>query len=416
MRVTRSSGVMALTRSRSDARSASATDFIGPSIVLPDGGQGMMPGMSASRRQFLGSLASIGAAAAVAPMAVRFGSASAAAPLRVDASRLRSELEALSVFGRPPGGTFADGVSRTAYSDADVAARRYVMDLMRGAGLTPRIDPACNIFAARAGAPAGARPILIGSHIDSVPGGGNFDGALGSLAAIEAARAIGASGLTTRHPVEVVVWAHEEGGDVSEWPEWFARRRRPADRRRDGPGVERTSSRRRGPADWRRPGPDWRGPSRAVVPRLSRAAHRAGRDAGPPARAGRRRRRHRRDLPVPGHDRRRRQPRRHHADGRSPGRADRRLRTGPRRSRGSDAPPGPAGRHGRPPRRDAERGERHSRPRRSRHRAARSVGRHAEGAGGRHRAACARRSPRARRRRSRSNRSAVTPGRWPPHQ
>jgi N-carbamoyl-L-amino-acid hydrolase len=172
----------------------------------------MMPGMSASRRQFLGSLASLGAAAAVAPVAARFGDARPPAPLRIDANRLRSELEALSVFGRPPGGSFADGVSRTAYSDADIGARRYVMDLMRGAGLSPRIDPAGNIFAARAGAPAGVRSILIGSHIDSVPNGGNFDGALGSLAAIEVARAVAAAGVATHHPIEVVVWAHEEGG------------------------------------------------------------------------------------------------------------------------------------------------------------------------------------------------------------
>ena len=172
----------------------------------------MMRAMSTSRREFLGSLVATGVTAAVAPVAARFGGARVAAPLRVDANRLRSELEALSMFGRPAGGTFADGVSRTAYSDADVAARRYVMDLMRGAGLTPRIDPAGNIFAARAGAPAGARPIMVGSHIDSVPGGGNFDGALGSLAAIEVARAIASAGLATRHPVDVVIWAHEEGG------------------------------------------------------------------------------------------------------------------------------------------------------------------------------------------------------------
>jgi N-carbamoyl-L-amino-acid hydrolase len=172
----------------------------------------MIRAMFTSRRHFLGSIASLGAVAAVAPVAARFAHARAAGPIRVDGVRLRSELEALSMFGRPPGGAFADGVSRTAYSDADVAARRFVMDLMRGAGLAPRIDPAGNIFAERAGAPAGARPILIGSHIDSVPNGGNFDGALGSLAAIEVARAVAASGVATRHPIEVVVWAHEEGG------------------------------------------------------------------------------------------------------------------------------------------------------------------------------------------------------------
>ena len=63
---------------------------------------------------------------------------------------------------------------------------------------------------------AGARraiapPILFGSHIDSVPSGGNFDGDLGSLAAIEVIQACQAAGITTRHPLEMVVWAHEEG-------------------------------------------------------------------------------------------------------------------------------------------------------------------------------------------------------------
>ncbi|OFW20664.1 MAG: hypothetical protein A3G21_22075 [Acidobacteria bacterium RIFCSPLOWO2_12_FULL_66_21] len=140
------------------------------------------------------------------------GLATAAAPPRIDADRLRREIEALSAFGRPDGGTFADGVSRVAYSDADIAGRRYVMDLMREIGLTPRIDPAGNIFASRPGEDAGLRPILFGSHVDSVPQGGNFDGDLGSLSAIEAIRALRVANLITRHPLELVVWAHEEGG------------------------------------------------------------------------------------------------------------------------------------------------------------------------------------------------------------
>src|SRR6188508_1061260 len=78
---------------------------------------------------------------------------------RIDAAKLREGLEALSAFGRPAGGTFANGVSRVAFSDADVAGRRYVMDLMRAAGLTPRIDPAGNIFAKRAGGDASLPPI-----------------------------------------------------------------------------------------------------------------------------------------------------------------------------------------------------------------------------------------------------------------
>lgn len=132
-------------------------------------------------------------------------------PVAVDAQALRARIEALSVFGRPAGGSFADGVSRVAYTDADVAGRKYVMDLMRAAGLSPRIDPAGNIFAKRDGTEPSLPPILFGSHIDSVPSGGNFDGDLGSLAAIGAIDACNRAGVRTRHPLEIVVWAAEEG-------------------------------------------------------------------------------------------------------------------------------------------------------------------------------------------------------------
>lgn len=137
-----------------------------------------------------------------------------AADLRIDSDRLRQSLEGLSVYGRPPGGTFADGVTRVAYSDADVAGRKYAMELMRAAGLDPRIDPAGNIFGRRAGRDHALKPILFGSHIDSVPSGGNFDGDLGSMSAIEVMRALKAHGVTTRRPLDMVIWSNEEGGLV----------------------------------------------------------------------------------------------------------------------------------------------------------------------------------------------------------
>jgi len=129
----------------------------------------------------------------------------------VNPARLQQRIEGLSVFGRPPGGSFADGVSRVAYSDADVAGRRYVMDQMRAAGLTPRIDPAGNIIARREGRDPSAPPILFGSHVDSVPNGGNFDGPLGTFAALEVMQALAEAHVTTAHPLEMVVWANEEG-------------------------------------------------------------------------------------------------------------------------------------------------------------------------------------------------------------
>ncbi|MGE5833013.1 MAG: twin-arginine translocation signal domain-containing protein, partial [Acidobacteriota bacterium] len=105
-----------------------------------------------TRRDFLGGLAVV-PLGAFGGLAVRRPRASAQA-VRVDAAALRQRIEALSVFGRPAGGVFADGVSRVAFSDADVAGRKYVMDLMRGAGLEPRVDPAGNIFGRRRGGDA----------------------------------------------------------------------------------------------------------------------------------------------------------------------------------------------------------------------------------------------------------------------
>lgn len=128
----------------------------------------------------------------------------------VDAARLRRHIEELSVFGRPAGGTFASGVSRVGFSDADVAGRARVMEWMREAvpGATPRIDAAGNISIRKPGTDAGATPVLFGSHIDSVPNGGNFDGDLGVLAGIEVLHAMRA--VPHRRPLECVVWAAEE--------------------------------------------------------------------------------------------------------------------------------------------------------------------------------------------------------------
>ena len=157
-----------------------------------------------SRRAFLGNLAT----AAMGPVVLGRRAFAQNLPARVDAVALRQRIEALSVFGRPSGGSFADGVNRVAYSDADVAGRRYVIDLMRAAGLAPRVDPAGNIFGRRAGTDGALPPILFGSHIDSVPNGANFDGDLGSLAALGVVEALEAAHLRTRHPLEIVVWAN----------------------------------------------------------------------------------------------------------------------------------------------------------------------------------------------------------------
>jgi N-carbamoyl-L-amino-acid hydrolase len=128
------------------------------------------------------------------------------ATFHVQGARLRQTLEHLSTFGRNPEG----GVTRLGFSDADMAARQYVMGLMRDAGLTVRVDPAGNIFGYRAGT-QNLPVLLFGSHIDSVPHGGNFDGDVGSLSAIEVIRALNDHKIKTRHPLEVVIWTNEEG-------------------------------------------------------------------------------------------------------------------------------------------------------------------------------------------------------------
>ena len=130
-----------------------------------------------------------------------------AAP-RVDGTRLNRHLAELSRFGANPQG----GVTRLAYSDADKQAREYAIGLMRDAKLTPTIDAAGNIIASRTVRDTSRRPILFGSHIDSVPEGGNYDGDVGSMAAIEVAQTLGEQGVVTRHPLQIVIWQNEEGG------------------------------------------------------------------------------------------------------------------------------------------------------------------------------------------------------------
>ena len=136
--------------------------------------------------------------------------ASSPKDLRVNGARLNEHLKALSEFGKNPQG----GVSRVAYSEADRQGREYVMGLMRGARLDVSIDAAGNLVGRRAAANNDGRlpPILFGSHIDSVPEGGNYDGDVGSLGAIEVAQTLAENNVTLRHPIEVIIFQNEEGG------------------------------------------------------------------------------------------------------------------------------------------------------------------------------------------------------------
>jgi N-carbamoyl-L-amino-acid hydrolase len=128
----------------------------------------------------------------------------------VSAARMAERIEALSGFGRNPEG----GVSRVAFSEADIAGREYIKSLMREAGLEVRVDTAGNIIGRREGSERDLPVIMFGSHIDSVPGGGNYDGDVGVIGAIEVVEVLEENGVATRHPLEVVSFTDEEGGLV----------------------------------------------------------------------------------------------------------------------------------------------------------------------------------------------------------
>ncbi len=166
--------------------------------------------MTVDRRQFLQQLAGAYAAAAVpavAPSVLR--AASKSAPLHVNAARLNGWLAQFDKIGRT-----ANGINRVAYSEADLAGRAFTANLFRDSGLTMRLDTLGNMIARVPGKVPGLAPLLIGSHVDSVTDGGNYDGPVGSFSAIEVARTLAENKIPLRHPLDVVVWQNEEGGTV----------------------------------------------------------------------------------------------------------------------------------------------------------------------------------------------------------
>jgi N-carbamoyl-L-amino-acid hydrolase len=130
--------------------------------------------------------------------------------LRANGARISQHLQALSEFGKNPQG----GVSRLAYSEADRQGREYAMRLMREAGLDVTVDLAGNIVGSRPGSDPSLKTLVIGSHIDSVPEGGNYDGDVGSLSAIEVSQRLGETHTRLRHPLQVIIFQNEEGGTV----------------------------------------------------------------------------------------------------------------------------------------------------------------------------------------------------------
>jgi N-carbamoyl-L-amino-acid hydrolase len=126
--------------------------------------------------------------------------------LRVNGERLHHDLADLATIGALESG----GISRTAFSPADARARQWYADRCARAGLELRLDGLGNMVA-RVPHASELPEVWSGSHIDTVPHGGAFDGALGTVAALECARRIAESGVRLRHPVCAVVFSDEEG-------------------------------------------------------------------------------------------------------------------------------------------------------------------------------------------------------------
>lgn len=130
--------------------------------------------------------------------------------LKINQQRIQTRLLELSKFGELPNG----GIGRVAYSKADQEGRAYFIGLMKKAGLAVTIDYAGNIIGRRKGKNPALKPIAFGSHIDSVPNGGNYDGPLGSISGLELIETLNENKIVTEHPLELIIFANEEGGTV----------------------------------------------------------------------------------------------------------------------------------------------------------------------------------------------------------
>ncbi len=129
----------------------------------------------------------------------------------IDGERLWNRLFELAEIGKQEGG----GVTRLSFTEEEHAAKSLVTSYMNDAGLSVNEDAAGNLFGRREGSDPDAPVVLVGSHLDSVYNGGNFDGPLGVLAGVEVLQTMREQNVKTDHPVEVVSFTDEEGARFS---------------------------------------------------------------------------------------------------------------------------------------------------------------------------------------------------------
>ena len=132
--------------------------------------------------------------------------------IAISSTRLNDNMADLGQIGLTD-----EGMQRVAFSALDIAGRDHVMGLMAAAGMSVRIDAAGNIIGRVEGSDGGRPAIVLGSHTDTVPSGGQYDGALGVIAAIEVVHAVADAGRRLRHPIEVMVFTNEEGTGFHRW-------------------------------------------------------------------------------------------------------------------------------------------------------------------------------------------------------
>lgn len=131
--------------------------------------------------------------------------------LRISGERLWSRLEEMGQIGATAGG----GCNRQALTDLDKAGRDLFVGWCRQAGCSIVVDAMGNIFARRAGRDEALPPVITGSHLDTQPTGGKYDGVYGVLAGLEVIETLNDHGVETQHPIEIVVWTNEEGARFS---------------------------------------------------------------------------------------------------------------------------------------------------------------------------------------------------------
>jgi N-carbamoyl-L-amino-acid hydrolase len=131
--------------------------------------------------------------------------------LRINGARLRASLEEMAKIGATPGG----GVQRLTLSDEDKRARDLFVRWLKEIDLAVTIDEMGNIFGRRPGKNDGLPPVMSGSHIDSQPKGGRFDGILGVMGALEVMRTLHENKVQTERPMAIVDWTNEEGSRIA---------------------------------------------------------------------------------------------------------------------------------------------------------------------------------------------------------